>query len=192
MVLGQKRRAVGRFSNRLTAEKAFSQLNRAGFSVAQISIVAKYADYDAQLDGVGISDCAETETQRSAGGSSGGALPQAQSKTAAGAITGGMLGAVVGCLVGLGMLTVPGIGAVLAVGTSGTALATTLGGGGVGVVSGGLISALAGLKILPNRSRVDSDRYLQGEYLVMVDVTNDEVHRAESILSRASSKVWVC
>jgi hypothetical protein len=178
MVLGQKRRAVGRFSNRLAAENAVCQLKRAGFSTAQISIVAKYTDRDAQLDGAGMSDCAETETQ---------------SKTAAGAITGGMLGAVVGCLVGLGMLTVPGIGAVLAVGTSGTAIATTLGGGGVGVVSGGLISALAGLKIFPEHSRVESDRDLPGEYLVMVDAMNYEVHRAESILSRAnSSKVWVC
>ncbi|MBV8887361.1 MAG: hypothetical protein JO235_25660 [Chroococcidiopsidaceae cyanobacterium CP_BM_RX_35] len=175
--MGHKRRAVGRFSNRLDAEYAFIQLNRAGFSEAQISIIAKYADCEAQTDGIDPSEWTEAEVQ----------------KEATGAIAGGMLGAVVGCLVGLGMLPVPGIGVLLAIKTSGTALATTLAGGGIGVTSGGLLSTFAGATIFSGRAKRDGSRYLPGEYLVMVDVMTHEVAHAESILNRAcSSKVWVC
>lgn len=178
MVLGQKRHAVGRFSNRTDAEHAVSELNHAGFLAAQISIVAKYADHEHQIDGVGTIYRAKDE---------------AQAKASVGEITGGMLGAVVGCLVGLGMLPVPGVVFILAVKTTGTALATTLAGAGIGATGGGLISVLAGLKILPSRAKVNRAPYLQGEYLLVVDGTVDEVHRAESILSRScSSKVWVC
>lgn len=174
MVLGQKRHAVGRFSNRLDAEHALSELNSAGFTAAQISIVAKYADHEHQRDGAGISDCAGNDAH-------------------AGAITGGMLGAVLGCLVGLGMLVVPGVGFIVAVGTSGTAVGMTLAGAGIGVTGGGLISTLAGLVIPSNRARANIAPCLRGEYLLMVDGTDDEVQRAESILSKScSSKVWVC
>jgi len=163
--LGHKKRAVGRFSNRLDAEYAFNQLNRAGFSEAQISIIARYAD------------SGEAEAQ----------------KETTGAIAGGMLGAVVGCLVGLGMLPVPGIGVLLAIGTSKTALATVLAGGGLGVAGGGLLSTLTGSTVPSSRAQHDAPCCLPGEYLVMVDAMTDELHRAESILSRAcSSKVWVC
>lgn len=175
-VLSHKRRAVGRFSHRHDAERAFIQLNRAGFAADQISIIAKYADQETQLDGIDSDARTEAEAH----------------KETTGAIAGGMLGAVVGCLVGLGMLPIPGIGVLLAIKTSGTALATTLAGGGIGVTGGGLLSTLTAT--LPSsRAKGNVTRYLPGEYLVMVDTINDEVHRAESILSRAcSSKVWVC
>lgn len=178
MVLDQRRRAVGIFLNRKDAEQALGELNRSGFKVAQISLIAKYIDREHQLDGASIKDWAGDE---------------AQAEAATGAIAGGMLGAVFGCLVGLGMLAVPGIGLIVAVGTAGTAIATTLVGAGIGVASGGLISACASLEIPSDRARVGSDLCLQGEFLVMVNGTDDEVRRAESILSKScSSKVWVC
>jgi len=175
MVLGQKRHAIGRFSNRLDAEHALNELHSAGFTVAQISIVAKYTDYEHQRDdGTCINEHVGNEAH-------------------AGAITGGMLGAVLGCLVGLGMLVVPGVGLIVAVGTSGTAVGMTLAGAGIGVTGGGLISTLASLKIFSNTARVNIAPCLRGEYLLMVDGTNDEVHRAEFILSKScSSKVWIC
>lgn len=92
-------------------EYALGELSRAGFLVAKISIVAKYADRDAQLDSAGMSDCAEDE---------------AEAEVATGVIAGGMLGTILGCLAGLGMLAVPGVGFIVAAGTTGTALATTL------------------------------------------------------------------
>lgn len=94
---------------------------------------------------------------------------------------------------GIGVLVVPGVGPIVAVATSGTALAGTLAGAGIGLASGGLISALAGLGMTLGRASVESDRFSQDEYLVMVNGTDDEMSRAESILSSSySSKVWVC
>lgn len=175
MVLDQKRRAVGTFSNRQNAEHALNELNSAGFPMKQICIVAKNSDFDARLGRAGISDCVgDTEE----------GVPTC-------AIAGSMLGAIGGCLVGLGIIAVPGVGPLVAIGTSGAAFGTTLVGAGIGLVSGALTEALAGLGL--TRDREDySDRFSQSEYLVMVDGTDDEVCRAESILSRSySSKVWV-
>lgn len=169
MVLGQERCAVGTFPNRQDMEYALNELNSAGFPMEQISVVAKDAEKDDQLGRAGISDRVED--------------------TASGAtqcaIAGSMLGAMSGCFVGLGILAVPGVGPIIAVGTFGTALAATLVGTGIGLVSGCLIDTLAGLGILRYQSR--------SEYLVIVDGTYDEVLRAESILSKSyPSKVWVC
>jgi hypothetical protein len=94
-----------------------------------------------------------------------------------------MLGAIVGCLLGVGLLAVPGVGLVVAVGTSG-ALTATLAGAGIGLAIGGLIEALAGLGMTDSPARIDSDRLFRGEYLVIVNGTDNEVRRAEYILSR--------
>ena len=94
-----------------------------------------------------------------------------------------MLGAIGGCLVGLGFIAVPGVALIVAVGTSGTALVSTLAGAGIGIASGSLISALTKLEISSERARVDSDRFLQCEYLVRVNGTYEEVCLAESILN---------
>ena len=177
MFLSQHRCAIGSFPNRIDVEYALNELNSAGFPMAQISIVAKDADRDAQLDGAGMSDF----------------VGDTQEGTPIFAIAGSMLGAIGGCLVGLGILAVPLVGPIVAVGTSGTALTATLVGVGVGIVSGGLIEVLTDLGMTLDRARVDGDRFSTSEYLVMVDGTDDEVRRAESILCKSySSKVWVC
>lgn len=49
MVLGQHKRAVGSFPNRQDMEHAINELNNAGFSIKQISVIAKDADLDDQI-----------------------------------------------------------------------------------------------------------------------------------------------
>lgn len=178
MVLGQHRSAVGTFLNRIDAEHALNELLGAGFPMAQICVVSTDVDRDQPRGGAEMSDVVGYTVQE---GVATGAT-----------IAGSMLGAIGGCLMGIGMLVVPGVGAVVAVGTSATALVMTLAGAGIGLSCGGLIEALAGLGILADRATVDGDRFSQGEYLVMVDGTDDEVRRAEYILSKSySRKVWV-
>ncbi len=178
MDLSQTRYAIGRFSNRLELEQALGELNRAGFLVAQISIVAKVADRNEPLDSSKIS--ARTGAE-------------AQEKAAIGAIAGGMLGAIFGWLASLGILMVPGVSLLVVVGTTGTALATIFAGAGIGAAGGGLILALATSEIPSKRATVARGSRWRDEFLVMVDGTDDEVHRARLILSRSSSsKVWVC
>ncbi len=177
MDLGQTRYAIGRFSNRLELEQALGELNRAGFLVAQISIVAKVADRNEPLDSSKI---------RARTGA------EAQEKAAVGAIAGGMLGAIFGWLASLGILMVPGVGLLVVVGTTGTALATIFAGAGIGAAGGGLILALATSDPSKQATVARGSRW-RDEFLVMVDGTDNEVHRARLILSRSSSsKVWVC
>jgi hypothetical protein len=62
---------------------------------------------------------------------------------ATGALTGGFLGGLTGLLVDIGLLSIPGIGPVLAAGP----IATTLGGAAIGAGALGLVGALLGMGI---------------------------------------------
>jgi hypothetical protein len=166
MVLGQNRQVVGTFYNRIDVERAVNELKSSGFSVAQISVVAQDTYFDEQLGRVGISDDVWYQAK--------------DGNATSASITGSILGAIGGCLVGIGLLAVPGVGLVLGVGTSGAALGTTLAGAGIGAVTGGLIEALATSR--RTSAAAQSDHFFLGKYLLIVDGTDDEVRRAESIL----------
>jgi hypothetical protein len=92
--------------------------------------------------------------------------------------------------VGLGAIAIPGIGPVMLAGATATALATTLSGTAIGAVAGGLIGALIGLGIPEDRARVYSDRVSRGDYLVMVEGTDEDVRRAEAVLGRRGIQEW--
>ena len=167
----QHKRAVVVLYNRIDTEHALKELVSSGFSVKQISVVTKDADIDEQLDVSGIKESI---------------WYKAKEGTATGAtITGSMLGALGGCLVGIGFLVIPGVN-LIAVGASGM-VATTLAGAGIGVVTGGLIEALACLTTTSNQGSDRGSSFSLGEYLVIVSGTEEEVRRAESILSRSYS-----
>ena len=167
MVSLEHQRVVGIFARRIDAEYAIDKLSNFGFSMNQISVVA--IDAERQLGEAGISNYVWYKAH--------------DGTATCSMITGSMLGAIGGCLVGLGFIAVPGVALVVAVGTSGTALVSTLAGAGIGIAGGSLISALTKVGISSQTARVDSDRFLQGEYLVRVNGTHEEVRLAESILS---------
>lgn len=180
MVLGQHRRIVGLFSNRQDVEHALNELNSAGFPMNQIYVVAKEPDLDEQLDKAGMSDFVGNKAQEGA---------------TIGALIGSILGAIGGVFAEIGILAVPGFGHVVAAGIAGTALATAITGAGIGAASGGLIETLAGLGVPEDQAIIDveSERFSQCEYLVMVDGKEDELRRAESIFSKSClTKMWVC
>ncbi|MBR8833410.1 MAG: hypothetical protein DSM106950_05050 [Stigonema ocellatum SAG 48.90 = DSM 106950] len=177
MALQQKKVAIGRFSHRNDMEHTLAELKKAGFPVAKISIVAKYADLEAQVDGVGMSDCNFNQTQDDA---------------AIVMLVGSLLGAIIGSFIGFGILATPGVNFIVAAGSAGTAV-TTLAGAGFGLVSGSLISAIAGLGKVSNSARVAGHHSGKDEFLVIVDGTDNEVYWAKFILSQSNSiKVWVC
>ncbi|WP_026734403.1 general stress protein [Fischerella sp. PCC 9605] len=167
MVVGERRRAVGVFSNRSDAEYALTELRDAGFNMNQISVIAKDADRTGDIAGV--------DTQKRVGN-------KADEGAAAGAVTGGVLGGLTGLLVGLGTLAIPGVGPILLAGELATTLATTAAGAGIGAAAGGLVGALVGLGIPEERARVYNDRVSRGHYLVMVEGTEAEIQRAEAVL----------
>jgi hypothetical protein len=167
---GVARRAIGVFSHRRDAEAALTELRDAGFPLSRVSIIAK------DTNGHGI---AGVDVDRSVGVGN-----KADDGAKAGAATGGVLGGLTGLLVGLGSLAIPGVGPVIAGGAVATALATTLAGGAIGAAAGSIVGALVGLGIPEHRAQVYSDRFQRGDYLVMIDGTEAEIHQAEAILKR--------
>lgn len=174
-MVGQHKRAVGVFSNYRDTEAALNELRDSGFSMDRVSIVARDADRHDDIAGVDVQDRAGNKADEAA---------------KAGAITGGTLGGLTGLLVGLGAIAIPGIGPVMLAGATATALATTLSGGAIGAAAGGLLGALVGLGIPEERAKVYNERVSRGHYLVMVEGNDDEIHRAEGILSHRGIQEW--
>ncbi|MBD1839299.1 DUF1269 domain-containing protein [Coleofasciculus sp. FACHB-501] len=175
MMLGQHKRAVGVFSNYRDAEVALTELKNSGFSMDNVSVVARDADKGNDIAGADVSDRVGNKADEGA---------------KAGAVTGGTLGGLTGLLVGLGALAIPGLGPVMLAGAAGTAIATTLSGGAIGAAAGSLLGALIGLGIPEERARHYSDRVSRGDYLVMVDGSDDDIRRAEAILSHRGIQDW--
>ncbi|OUL28659.1 hypothetical protein BV378_07095 [Nostoc sp. RF31YmG] len=173
----RKRRAIGVFAHRRDAEAALTELRDAGFPMSRVSIIAKHNEGD-RIAGVNTTDV-DTGVDRNVGRGN-----KADEGAKAGAATGAAVGGLGGLLVGLGALAIPGVGPVIAGGAAATALATAVTGGAVGAAAGGITGGLVGLGIPENRARVYSDRFQRGDYIVIVDGTESEIHQAEAILKR--------
>jgi hypothetical protein len=175
--LHRNKRAIGVFSHRRDAEAAIRELRDAGISMDHVSIIGKNADHNVGDHNVG---------DRVGGVNANDRLNdnKADDGAKAGALTGGALGGLGGLLVGLGTLAIPGVGPVLLGGAAATALATALTGGAIGAAAGGITGGLVGLGIPEKNAKVYNDRINRGDYLVIVDGTDAEVHRAEEILRR--------
>uniref|UniRef100_UPI0030D81F48 histidine kinase n=1 Tax=Calothrix sp. NIES-2098 TaxID=1954171 RepID=UPI0030D81F48 len=171
------RRAIGVFAHRRDAEAALTELRDAGFPMSRVSIIAKNNEGD-RIAGVNTGSTT-TGVDRNVA-----TTTKADEGAKAGAATGAALGGLGGLLVGLGALAIPGVGPVIAGGAVATALATTVAGGAIGAAAGGITGGLVGLGIPENRARVYSDRFGRGDYVVIVDGTESEIHQAETILKR--------
>jgi len=173
--INRHRRAVGVFSNYRDAEAALNQLKNSGFDMNYVSVVARDADKHHDIAGADVKDASGNKADEGA---------------VTGAVTGGALGGLTGLLVGLGALAIPGVGPVMLAGATATAIATTLSGTAIGAAAGGLIGALVGLGIPEERAKVYSDRVSRGDYLVLVDGTDEEIAVAERILHHGGIQDW--
>lgn len=175
MVLGEHKRAVGVFSNYRDAEAALRELRNSGFPMHEVSIIARDTEKRDDLANVAGGDRAGNDV---AGGAKAGAV--------AGAATGGLIG----LIGGLSAITIPGFGPILAGGAIASVIADTLVGGAIGAATGGLVGALIGLGVPEERAHFYSDRVSRGEYLLMVDGTDEDIRRAEVILNRGGIQHW--
>jgi len=155
---------VGYFDQYSQAQNAVRSLVDAGFPRSDISLVAS------DPTGEYAKSSVLTSTD-----------PDSASYTAAGAGTGAILGGIGGLLVGIGALTLPGIGPVIAAGP----LATTLLGAGVGAAAGGLIGILMDVGIPENEAHYYAEGLRRGGAVVTVS-TQDEmmIDRAINIFER--------
>ncbi|MEG4572906.1 histidine kinase [Microcoleus sp. N3A4] len=172
---GHHKRAVGVFSTRRETEHALSELRAAGFDMERVSVIAKDADSKGEIAGLDVQESADNKADEGA---------------TKGALTGGTLGGLTGLLVGLGLVAIPGIGPIMLAGASATAIATTLAGTALGAAAGSLIGALVGLGIPEEEAKAYNERVARGDYLVLLDGSEAEVARAETILSRGGIQHW--
>ncbi len=146
------------FPDRHLAERAINDLKSAGFRGDQIGIAMKNEEGQREI-------VQQTGTKAAEGAT-------------AGAVGGGVLGGLAGFLVGIGALTIPGVGPIIA----GGVLASTLAGAGIGAAGGGLVGALAGLGVPEEQAKYYDQGFRAGK--VLVTVTGNRVNEAYDILQR--------
>ncbi len=169
-----KRTLTRLFDNRADAETAVRNLEAAGFDHTDLSLVASdrdgvageqrsFLNKDADHDG-------ENDTVEGAG---------------KGAATGGAIGAGAGLLAGLGLLAIPGLGPVVAVGWLASTLVGAAVGGAVGGATGGILGALKDAGVPEDDANVYAEGVRRGGSLISVKVKDEDVARAELILNEA-------
>jgi hypothetical protein len=162
------------FDNRAQAEAAVRDLEAAGISHSDLSIVAaqgadgrenrSFLDKDA--DGDGENDAAEG--------------------AAKGATTGGLLGGGAGLLAGLGLLAIPGLGPVVAAGWLASTAVGAVVGATAGGVTGGLLGALKDAGVSDDDAHVYAEGVRRGGAIVSARVDDSQAARVEQLLNQNS------
>lgn len=155
-----------------SSNEAVKELVDHGFPRDNISLVTRNAGAESGEISVSETDTVADETGAGAG---------------VGAGIGAALGGIGGLLVGLGALTIPGIGPVIAAGPLAVAL-STLTGAGVGAVAGGvtggLLGALIGLGIPEEEAEYYAEGVRRGGVLLTVQADEQNTDQIIDILNR--------
>jgi hypothetical protein len=147
------------------AEQGVDALVQAGFSNSDISVLAPSQQ--------GTEDFAHEKHTKAPEG------------TTAGAATGGAIGGTLGLLAGMGALTIPGIGPLIAAGP----LMGALAGLGAGGAVGGLVGALIGMGIPEYEAKRYEGRVQEGGVLLSVHcATADEIARGKQVLEATAAE----
>ena len=151
------------FKTTMAARQAIFELETAGFTEKQLSVVA--AD-----SSIGKSFNVERESKAAEGGAIGG-------------VTGGVVGAIAAGLAAVGSVVIPGVNLVV----YGTLVAAAAG-AGVGAAAGGLTGALIGAGIPEFVAKRYEDEIKDGAILVVVDAKDsDQAKRAKEIFDRGDA-----
>ena len=137
------------------AREAVDALEKAGYSSADISLVANKYVSEEYAEVEEVSDAAK------------------------GAGIGGALGGGAGLLAGLGLIAIPGLGPVVAAGW----LASTAAVAAAGAVTGGIVGALVDAGIDREHADVYSETIRRGGTLVTARVRDEDASRVEAILA---------
>jgi hypothetical protein len=156
---------VGSFDSFEEAQDVLRDLQSAGFSKDDISIIAH-----------------ESSRRSATGGGLPPDAPATMSDTGSGAATGaaagGVLGGAAGLVVGLMGLAIPGIGPIVAAGP----LAAALAGAGVGAVAGGLIGGLTSAGVPEDDANYYAEAVRRGGALVTVRADDARAEEAARIM----------
>lgn len=158
------------YDNYADAERAVNELEAAGLSHSEISLVANNSDnwHDSKKvdrDGDGTDDRAEAAGK--------------------GAGIGGGIGAAAGLAAGLGLLAIPGLGPVVAAGW----LAATATVAAAGAATGGIVGALTQAGVSDDDAHVYAEGVRRGGTLVTARVPDADHTKYDAILQRSSVDV---
>jgi hypothetical protein len=158
-----KQGVIGIYDSMAKAEEAVYKLDRGGFSIKQVSIVAQNLQSERRANGyVTVNDVGRT-----------------------GAIAGAWLGGLLGLLAGVAFVWIPGFGPLVAAGHLASVLLTVVGGvdGAVaGAAWGGVLGILLGVGVSKEHIIKYEDYVKAGKYLVIAHGSDAEVERACNIL----------
>jgi hypothetical protein len=168
-------RTVGVFSSLGAAGQALDRLVLEGFPLKSVFLVGNDLG-DCQANSKAIRGV-QLVDQKQVGTISG--TTQGLTK---GLVAGNILGGATGVLLGLGILALPGVGQIALT----SAIVFTLLSGGICTAAGGVIGALVGLGLTENQVKQCSEQLSQGNYLLIVNGTEQEIHLAERILNPQS------
>ncbi len=168
---------VGLFDTIHDADAAVRDLVSAGIANSDISMVANN------------SRGAATSTDAAAIDGEGGS--EAGEAAGIGATSGALVGGIAGVLIGLGALTIPGIGPILAagpfaaaIGSAGAAVGAGALGAGLGAATGGLLGALVGAGIPEEDANLYAEGVRRGGALVMARVEDAQADMAIEVMER--------
>ncbi|PSB06438.1 hypothetical protein C7B76_29610 [filamentous cyanobacterium CCP2] len=176
MATDREIRAFGIFLHRRKLESALDELNQSNFPMDQVSVIAKEMDEDVDLRG------AEAANQV------GDQEIDEASNVATDAVNNATWGTL---LVGMTSLSLFGAGPILAAGSLGAALITGVAGSGMEALAvNDLVNAMKTLGIPEDKARFYTDRVIQGNYLLMIQGSEDQIQQAEVSLSQQGIRSW--
>ncbi len=155
----------GIYKGRKQAEQAVDRIVAAGFFQDEISVLLS--------DSSSSKDFAHEKNTKAPEGA------------AAGAATGGGVGGTLGLLAGIGALSIPGVGPLIAAGP----IMASLAGMGAGGVIGGLVGALVGMGIPEYEAKRYEGRVKNGGVLLSVNCdTSLDVSKAKDLLKSTGAE----
>ena len=168
---------LGMFATIQQIETALDRLKSAGVDMNNVSVVVPQTDSDSPQLKALTAPVVQSEHEFT-GGSKTESVPQVAAKAGAvGTVVGGVVAA-------LTTLAFPAFsGAVVLVG-----MAT---GAFYGAVSGGLLGGEGGVEISETQAQHYEDLLAQGQYLLTVKGTDDEIARSESVLKSENIQDWM-
>lgn len=163
---------IGLFDSASEAEHVVQSLTDYGFSNNEISVVAN----DARGEYGKAREVSRTDRSGSDEGD------KVAESAGAGAVGGTVIGGALGLLVGAGLLTIPGIGPVLAAGPIAAALGSTALGAGIGAAAGGLVGSLVGLGVPEEEADYYAEGVRRGGTLVSVSADGARADQAYQVM----------
>jgi uncharacterized protein YjbJ (UPF0337 family) len=154
---GQNRVLTGLFSDRDSAEKAYSSLRSRGYSDNDVNLMMSDQTRDSWFSGEDTGNTTELGSKALEGAGAGSAI-------------GGTLGAIIAGIAAIGTnVVLPGLGLIVA-----GPLAAALAGAGAGGLTGGLVGALIGSGIPEERAKLYDEGIRNGGMVMGVNPRNDE------------------